>query len=96
MMLWQRLEDEATELKGLLDYDITSFKDYILYFQNLGQVKSDVKPEFIYYFITTNASSVFLDQPDFTKGADSQNCKSQYLELIIDIIYNAFKECGSS
>jgi AcrR family transcriptional regulator len=91
MMLWQKLEDSGGELTGLLEENIISFTSYLSHFQKIGEVRNDIEPEIISYFITSNISSIFLDRPKFILSSESSRIKAQYLKMLIDILYNAFK-----
>jgi AcrR family transcriptional regulator len=90
LILWQRLEKVAEEIKGVQDERLNTIAPQIKEFQDRGEIRSDLDPDMVSYIIMKTASLPFMEQPDFFKGPDAQQNKQKFLEMIIESLYLAF------
>jgi len=88
LISWQRLEKSKDEIEGVGPKDSLNLISHIKEFQEVGEVRANLDPEMVSYFIMTSTSMPFMDVPDFFKN--SKNAKQQYLEMLIEGNYLAF------
>lgn len=81
LMHWQRLEPHSPSLEGVINKNFPGLEDHILHLQNTGQIRTDLIPEVISYFIMSTASNGFLDKAQFLKSKKGQ---TEYLNFIIE------------
>jgi AcrR family transcriptional regulator len=92
LISWQRLEKNQDELTLAENkYDFMGLAPRIKAFQDLGQVRSELDPEVVAYFIMTSASMPFMDPPHFFKGKGAKAQKQQYLDSLIQMLYTALR-----
>ena len=90
---WQRLEPNQQKLqgihkaKGLVKKDIIKI---IKAYQDKGEIRDDLKPEYIHVLISNMASSLFMDEHAFLTEAsekDKVTIKKDYLNMLYDCIF---------
>jgi len=81
LMGWQRLESQGKILAGINLEKLTNIEEEIIFLQNTGEIRKDLKPDVIHYLIMSMASNGFMDKASFLESKKGQE---QYLKIIID------------
>jgi len=89
LISWQRLEKSKDDLEGVNQPALIDLAPLIKEFQKKGEVRSNLDPEMVSYFIINAASMLFMDPPNFLKSNDIKK-KQQYLESLIESLFQAF------
>jgi AcrR family transcriptional regulator len=87
LITWQRLENSQDDIEGIQETKFTSVTSQIKEFQQRGEVRPELDPEMVNYFIMTTASMAFMERPAFF---DEPNAKKKFLELLIESLFLAF------
>jgi AcrR family transcriptional regulator len=90
LVTWQRLEQSDKELTNVTPPYLNTLTSQIRLFQEKGEIRSDLNPEMVIYFIMTSASMPFMDPPNFFLGKGIVQQKRKYLGMLIDSLYLAF------
>ena len=90
LISWQRLENNKKNIEGLQNKKFTSIVPQIQEFQQRGEIRSELDPEMIEYFIMTTASMAFMDYPTFFEGQKASENKEKFLELVVENLFLAF------
>jgi len=90
LIAWQRLEKASEEIQGVNRNDLIDLSPQIEEFQSRGEVRSELDPHMVSYFIISSASAPFMDPPPFFLGKNGKLTKQKYLHMMIDSLYLAF------
>jgi len=89
MLNWQRLEyDSEAEIGLSMSKEAKAWIDAIEHYQQQGDIKKNLKPEFILTFLLSLISSAALDPNAFIHSAKN---KESYLDFCVQTVLQAFK-----
>lgn len=89
-VLWQRLERVTDEIQGVNEERLNTVAPQIKEFQERGEVRLDLDPDMVSYFIMKTASLPFMEPPEFFRGPDAEQNKQKFLGMMIEGLYLAF------
>lgn len=90
LISWQRLEKSKDDIEGVGPKDSFNLISQIKTFQQKGEIRADLDPEMVTYFMMTSTSMPFIENPSFFGGNQDSEQKQKYLDMLIEGIYLAF------
>ena len=87
LISWQRLENAQDNLGGIQETKFNSVTNQIKEFQQRGDIRPELDPEMVNYFIMKAASMAFMERPEFF---DDESNKQKFLDLVIESLFLAF------
>ncbi|MBY0501052.1 MAG: TetR/AcrR family transcriptional regulator [Alphaproteobacteria bacterium] len=96
LITWQRLENTQEDIIGIENKKFTSIEPQIREFQKREEIRPELDPKMVSYFIMSAASMLFMDKPDFLDIHTENEKKQQFLDMLIESLYLAFAKTSPS
>ncbi|MBP6985940.1 MAG: TetR/AcrR family transcriptional regulator [Alphaproteobacteria bacterium] len=82
LIAWQRVNEKCA--KQANHSDLTT---HIIKLQEKGEIRETLDPKMINFFIQTNTTALFSENPDFIQKKTKPAQQNKYMEMLIDAMY---------
>lgn len=87
LVMWQCLEDDQEDIKGIGSERLNTVATQIKEFQKRGEIQQHLDPDMVSYIIMKTASLPFMETPAFFQGDNEPENKQKFLRMLINCLY---------